>query len=160
MSQSGFGAAKLAWTGDVVQETTAEQSNGAVESSVNVFKGHVRSTKLAVESVSSVGVLCQKRGPKTVGVLDLCSGESELAAVVSGATEGLGLQSILVDFGLCEHVAVKSDATTFYCWRSEGAGSRAFVEIGVSNMSGLEILSNAQNTVLWSRIIAAPYESV
>ena len=40
--------------------------------------------------------------------------ESELEAVVSGATEGLGLQSILVDFGLRGYVAVESDATTFF----------------------------------------------
>ena len=52
-------AVKLAWTGDVEQETSAEgdpQSNGAAESSVNVVKGHVRSIKLAVESASSVEV--------------------------------------------------------------------------------------------------------
>ena len=45
-------AVKLAWTGDVVQETSAEgdpQSNSAAESSVNVVKGHVRWIKLAVE---------------------------------------------------------------------------------------------------------------
>ena len=50
---------KLAWTGDVVQETSAEgdpQSNGAAESSANVVKGHVRSIKLAVESASGVEV--------------------------------------------------------------------------------------------------------
>ena len=50
-------AVKLAWTGDVVQETSAEgdpQSNGAAESSVNVVKGHVRSIKLAAESASGV----------------------------------------------------------------------------------------------------------
>ena len=52
-----LGAVKLAWTGDVVQETSAEgdpQSNGAAESSVNVVKGHVRLVKLAVESASGV----------------------------------------------------------------------------------------------------------
>ena len=52
-------AVKLARTGDVVQETSAEgdpQSNGAAESSVNVVKGHVRSIKLAVESASGVEV--------------------------------------------------------------------------------------------------------
>ena len=51
---------KLAWTGDVVQETSTEgdpQSNGAAESSVNVVKGHVRSIKLAVESASGAAVL-------------------------------------------------------------------------------------------------------
>ena len=31
--------------------------------------------------------------------------------VVRAATEGVGLQSILGDFGLCGHVAIKSDAT-------------------------------------------------
>ena len=39
---------KLAWTGDVVQEMSAEgdpQSNGAAESSVNVVKGHIRSVE-------------------------------------------------------------------------------------------------------------------
>ena len=49
-------AVKLAWSHDVVQETSAEgdpQSNDA-ESSVNVVKGHVRSIKLAVESASGV----------------------------------------------------------------------------------------------------------
>ena len=42
-----------------------------------------------------------KAWSKTMGVLALSSGESELAAVVRAATEGLGLQSILIDFDLC-----------------------------------------------------------
>ena len=52
-------AVKLAWTGDVVQETSAEgdpRSNSAAERSVDVVKGHVRSIKLAVESASGVEV--------------------------------------------------------------------------------------------------------
>ena len=52
-------AVKLAWTGHVVQETSAEgdpQSNGAAESSVTVVKRYVRSIKLAVESASGVEV--------------------------------------------------------------------------------------------------------
>ena len=52
-------AVHSAWTGDVVQETSAEgdpQSNGAAECTVNVVKGHVSSVKLAVESASGVGV--------------------------------------------------------------------------------------------------------
>ena len=48
---------------------------------------------------------------ETLGVLALSSGESELAAVERAATEGMGLQSILNDFCLCGHVAIKSDAT-------------------------------------------------
>ena len=46
-----------------------------------------------------------------MGVLALSSGESELAAVFSAATEGSGLQPVLSDFDLCGHVAIKSDAT-------------------------------------------------
>ena len=59
-------AVKLAWSGDVVQETSAEgdpQSNGAAESSVNVVKGHVRSVKLAVEST------CGEEVPADHGLL-------------------------------------------------------------------------------------------
>ena len=48
-----------------------------------------------------------KAWSKTKGVLTLSSGESELAAVVRAATE----RSILNDFCLCGHVAIKSDAT-------------------------------------------------
>ena len=54
-----FRVVKLAWTCDVVQETSAEgdpQSNGAAECSVRVVKGHVRSIKLAVESAWGVEV--------------------------------------------------------------------------------------------------------
>ena len=51
-----------------------------------------------------------KAWSKTMGVLALSSGESELAAVVRAATEGTG-PSILNDFCLCGHVAIKSDAT-------------------------------------------------
>ena len=59
-------AVKLAWSGDVVQETSAEgdpQSNGAAESSVHVVKGHVRSVKLAVEST------CGEEVPADHGLL-------------------------------------------------------------------------------------------
>ena len=49
----------MAWTADVVRETSAEgdpQSNGAAESSVKVVKRHIRSIKLALESASGVEV--------------------------------------------------------------------------------------------------------
>ena len=52
-------AVKLAWSGDVVQEKSAEgdpQTNCAAEISVNVVQGHVRSVRLAVESASGVEV--------------------------------------------------------------------------------------------------------
>ena len=56
------------------------------------------------------------------------SGDSELAAVVRAATEGSELQSILSDFDLCGHVAIKSDATAaigmFHRLGSVGENSR------------------------------------
>ena len=52
-----------------------------------------------------------KAWSKTMGVLALSSGESELAAVVRAATEVMGLQPILKDYCLWGHVAVESDAT-------------------------------------------------
>ena len=51
-----------------------------------------------------------KAWSKTMGGLELRRGESELAAVVRAATEGLGLQSILSDFDLWGHVSIKPDA--------------------------------------------------
>ena len=52
-----------------------------------------------------------KAWSKTMGILALSSGESELAAVVRAGTEGVGLKSILSNFDLCGHAAIKSDAT-------------------------------------------------
>ena len=88
---------------------------------------------------------------------------SELAAVVRAATEGLGEQSILSDFDLCGLVAIKSDATAAI-WDGSSTGIRKSSTFGcgrdfwvqrhvrswkiqVSNMSGLENLSNAQSTL-------------
>ena len=45
-----------------------------------------------------------------MGIPDVSSGESELAATVREATEGKALQPVLSDLGLFGHVARKSDA--------------------------------------------------
>ena len=55
--------------------------------------------------------VCDSVVQKTMRILTLSDGESELAAVIRAATEGVGLQSFLSFFGLCGHVAMKSDAT-------------------------------------------------
>ena len=82
----------------------------------------------------------------------LSSGESELAAVVKAVTEGLGLQSTLNDFD-------KSDATAAIGMVHRlGSGKVRHLAVGdhgisitfvqgkicISNMSGLENLSDAQ----------------
>ena len=91
------------------------------------------------------------------------SGESKLAAVVRAATEGLGLQSILSDFDLCGHVAIKSDATAAIGMVHRlGEGKLRHLAVGdlwvqhhvrswkirVSKMSGLENPSDAQTKYL------------
>ena len=104
-----------------------------------------------------------KAWSKTMGVLALSSGESELAAVVRGATEGVGLQSILNDFCLCGNVVIKSDTTAAIgmvhplglkkvrhlalgdLWVRRHARSG---KIRVSNMSGLDNPSDAQTKYL------------
>ena len=98
-----------------------------------------------------------------MGVLTLSSGESELAAVVRAATEGMGLQSILNDFCLCGHVAIKSDATAaIEMVHRLGLGKVRHLAVGdlwvqhhfrsgksrVSTMSGLENPSDAQTKYL------------
>ena len=52
-----------------------------------------------------------KAWSKTITTLALSSGESELSAMAKGAAEGMGLQSILGDFGLDVKVEIHSDAT-------------------------------------------------
>ena len=52
-----------------------------------------------------------KSWSKTMDVLALSTGESELAAVVKGATEGLGIQALLGDFGHLVNIQILSDAT-------------------------------------------------
>ena len=52
-----------------------------------------------------------KSWSKTMEVIALSSGESELSAVVRGATEGLGIQAGLRDFGREVTLSIRSDAT-------------------------------------------------
>ena len=58
-----------------------------------------------------------------MSILALSSGESELAAVVKGAGEGLGYKSCLEDFGVSLPVELHSDATAAIgMCRREGLG--------------------------------------
>ena len=45
---------------------------------------------------------------KTMEVLALSSGESELGALVKACTEGIGVQSLLLDFGVKVQVEILS----------------------------------------------------
>ena len=48
---------------------------------------------------------------KTMAIIALSSGESELGAVIRGTTEAIGIQSILADFGKKVCLRLSSDAT-------------------------------------------------
>ena len=52
-----------------------------------------------------------KAWSKTQATLALPSGEAELAAAVRGATESLGIQAILEDWGFQVTIEIRSDAT-------------------------------------------------
>ena len=57
------------------------------------------------------GFMPVKSWSRTMSILALSSGESELAAVVKAAGEGLGFRSSLQDFGLTLPIELHSDAT-------------------------------------------------
>ena len=129
------------------------------------FAGCINMRKSTVGGVVLWSSQYVRAWSKTMGVLAVSSGESELEAVVSTATEGLGLQSILSDFDLCGHVAIKSDATAAIgmVHRLESRKVRhlaveiygfsiTFVrgKIRVSKMPRLENPSNAQTKYLGS----------
>ena len=98
-----------------------------------------------------------------MGILALSSRESDLAAVVRAATEGMGLQSMLNDFCFGGHVAIKSDATAaIEMVHRLGLGKSPTLAVGdlwvqnhvrsgnirVSKMSGLENPSDTQTKYL------------
>ena len=105
-----------------------------------------------------------KAWSKTMGVLLLSSGESEEAAVVRAATEGMGLQSILNDFCLCGHVSIKSDATAAIgmveCWRLVGATPCSSWENSSFQHVRTGQSERCTNKVPRTRTIAALYENV
>ena len=57
------------------------------------------------------GAVCIKSWAKTQPTIALSSGEAQLAAVVRGAAEGLGMTSVLKDFGVEVGLLMRSDAT-------------------------------------------------
>ena len=77
---------------------------------------------------TSGGVVCWGSGvikswSKTQATIALSSGEAELAAVVKGAAEGLGLKAVLADFGVNVNLHMFSDATAAIGMvRREGLG--------------------------------------
>ena len=76
------------------------------------FAGCVITRKSTSAGALLWGKLCLKTLSKTQATIALSSGESELAAVVKGAAELLGLQSVFADFGFSHtRLALCSDAT-------------------------------------------------
>ena len=88
------------------------------------WAGCLRTRKSTLGGIICYGHMPVKSYSKTMAILALSSGESELAAVVKGADEGLGFQSSLQDFDITLPLEVHSDATaTIGMCKSEGLGS-------------------------------------
>ena len=75
------------------------------------FAGCQRTRKSTSGGVISWGGGVLKTWAKTQSTIALSSGEAELAAVVKGAAEGLGMQAVLQDFGVKVGLQMLSDAT-------------------------------------------------
>ena len=129
------------------------------------FAGCISTRKSTVGGIIMWSGQFVKAWSETMGVLALSSGESELAAVVRAATEGVGLQPKRSDFDLCGHAAIKSDATAAIGMDHRlGLGKVRHLAVGdlriqhhvrswkirVSKMSGLENPSDAQTKHLGS----------
>ena len=140
----------------------------ALDSNIEVFgdayfAGCISTRKSTVGGAALWSGQFVKAWSRTMGILALGRGESELAAVVTTATEGMGLQSILSDFDLRGHVAIKSDAiAAIGMVHRLGQGKVRHLAVGdlwvqhhvrsgkirVSKMSGLENPSDAQTKYL------------
>ena len=73
--------------------------------------GCLRTRKSTIGGAILIGGKYLKGWAKTMPVLALSTGESELAAVTKGISESLGVQAVLRDFGMDIAIHVKSDAT-------------------------------------------------
>ena len=75
-----------------------------------------------------------KAWSKTIPTIALSTGEAELAAMAKGAAEGLGMVSLLHDFGRGAKVELHSDATA---------------AIGIAARQGLGRIRHVAVTDLW-----------
>jgi hypothetical protein len=75
------------------------------------FAGCQTTRKSTSGGAAMWGLNTLKTWSKTQSVIALSTGEAELGAVVKSSTEGLGLKSLLSDFGIWIALAVKSDAS-------------------------------------------------
>ena len=75
------------------------------------WAGCIRTRKSTLGGYATWGGLPIKHWSKTMAILALSSAESELAAIVKSAGEGIGIQSLLLDFGVTTKLKVRSDAT-------------------------------------------------
>ena len=78
---------------------------------------------------------CLKTWSRTQPTIALSSGEAELAAVVAGVAEGVGMLSVLADFGITStRLMLRSDATA---------------AIGIAQREGLGKVRHLATADLW-----------
>ena len=98
------------------------------------FAGCAKTRRSTCGGAIMWGESMMKSWSKTLSTLALSSGESELAAMAKGAAEGLGIKSVLHDFGISVNVEIHSDATA---------------AIGIAGRQGLGRIRHIAVSDLW-----------
>lgn len=96
--------------------------------------GCIKTRLSTVGGVLTWGGAFIKSYSKTIQTVCLSTGESELAAMVRGAAEGIGLRSTLSDLGYAVRVTIMSDATA---------------AIGMTKRQGLGAVRHLATADLW-----------
>ena len=81
-----------------------------------------------------IGTCTVKHWSKTQSTISLSSGEAELHGIAMGCSQGLGLQSLLVDLGWNLPLRIFSDATA---------------AIGIARRKGIGKILHLDTTALW-----------
>jgi hypothetical protein len=89
----------------------SERANDLIIHVDSDFAGCQTTRKSTSGGCISWGKSTLKTWSKTQSVIALSSGEAELAAMIRGATEAMGMQSVLKDFGIWVKLVIRSDAS-------------------------------------------------
>ena len=98
------------------------------------YAGCRETRKSTIGGVAVLGTHVIKHWSKTQAVIALSSGEAEYYGTVFGASQGLGLRSILEDMGLTRNLRVKTDASAAQ---------------GISNRLGIGKVRHIETNQLW-----------
>ena len=95
------------------------------------FAGCIETRKSTSGGCIVVGSHLVKHWSSTQKTIALSSGEAELAGIVKGASEGMGLRSLARDMGLEMHIDLRADSTAAIgVCRRQGIGKVRHLAVG------------------------------